>query len=538
MSQHTEPDLTILYGSQSGNAEYLAYTLSETAKQSGLDVALLPLNDALNEEALNWKRLLIVTATHDNGHMPDNAEAFWQWLQTCEPARFAGLPYAVLAIGDSMYDDFCKAGQDFDQRFAELGAVSMLERIDCDVDYDMSSPPWVKSLLATLPDIEPWAPAEAVAVDAAAAEQFVTAPEVWQTATLVSQRTLSGAGSAKHVVHFELEVPEGFTYLPGDSLEVLPVNDERLVAEWLAAFPAEQQVTIDGETFDLAQALSTQLELRIPHLGLINSLQAGIASSSAADRVQDLLDAGNRDEIDDWLWGRDVLDVVTELGFAGTAIQPIIDLMRPLQPRSYSISSSPSVAPSRLTLTASAVTYEARGRTHSGACTTYLEASTGKQLTVRRAPSRDFHLPNDDSPIIMIGPGVGIAPFRAFLEELACRGSASRTWLFFGDQHRATDLLYADELAAWQASGQLTELSLAFSRDQAEKHYVQHELIAHAAAVRAWVEAGAYIFICGDKNHMAHDVESALIEILGGPQNGDTALEALRSTGRYVKDVY
>jgi sulfite reductase (NADPH) flavoprotein alpha-component len=542
MESVSEADLTILYGSQSGNAEFLAYNASEAAKKAGLTIELLPLDDALQSGNLTWKRLLVVTATHDNGHMPDNAAAFWSWLQSCDAGQYEGLPFAVLAIGDSMYVDFCKAGQDFDQAFLGLGATPMLERIDCDVDFDMTAAPWIKKLIASVPSISPWVPSSSVHIDAEAAQQFSTVPEEWHTATVSGQRQLTSPHSEKRVFHFDLELPESFTYLPGDSLDIKPQNHEHLVEEWLQAFPPAEFVQLGDEKVPFRDALTYRLELRLPHIGLVNALLTRIASSEAADRIRNLLESGDRHDLNEWLDGRDVLDVVAELGFTGQDVQPIIDVMRPLQHRSYSIASSPQVSESRLGLTVSSIAYESADRSHFGAGSSYLDSAVGHNVSVRRVAAHDFRLPKDDSPLIMVGPRVGVAQFIGFLQDIEARKTGNDTWLFFGDQHRAADWLYQDEMRGWLDSGVLTNLSLAFSRDQSEKHYVQDEIRARASDIRAWVNRGAHIYICGDKNRMAHDVEQALIEVLGegsnDPQLGITTLESLREAGRYAKDVY
>lgn len=529
----SEAELTILYGSQSGNAEFLAFNVSEAATKAGLNVELMSLDDALHDGNMTWQRLLIVTSTHDNGHMPDNAAGFWAWLQTCADGQFAGLPYAVLAIGDSMYEDFCKAGHDFDHELTRLGAAKMLDSIDCDVDYDMTSTPWIKKLLTTLPDVDPWTPNESVQVDSGSAEQFAVTPETWHSATVTAQRQLSGEGSAKRVFHYDIALGDGFTYLPGDSVDVMPHNNEQLVNEWMLAFPNVETVVVGGEKVSVREALTERLELRLPHVGLINALVSEIPSSEAADRIRNLLESGERQQLEEWLWGRDVLAIITELGFAGSDLQRIIDVMRPLQHRSYSIASSPRVSGDQLSLTVSSVAYEQDNRVQVGCATAFLEASTGQQISVRRVVANSFRLPNDDSPVIMIGPGVGIAPFVSFLQEIEARNGSNQTWLFFGDQHRETDWLYRDEMLTWQSAGVLNRLSVAFSRDQEQKHYVQDEIRAEANELRDWVERGAYIYICGDKNRMAHDVEAALREILSSE-----TLDALRESGRYEKDVY
>ena len=545
MNSRSDAELTVLYGSQTGNAEFLAYNICEDAKKAGIGAELLTLNDALSEGNLAWQRLLVVTSTHDNGHMPENADAFWGWLTSLDGEQYAGLPYAVLTIGDSMYDDFCKAGQDLDAEFARRGAVPMLSRMECDVDFDMTAAPWIKKFLAAVPETAPWNPAASEQINTDAAEDFVSQAEEWHSAHITGLRALTDPSSNKSGFHLTLDLPETFEYFPGDSLDTRPLNNLVLVDEWLGVFPGVASVSVGGEELPVRDALRSRLELRIPHVGLINALVNRAAASEPADEARRMLAAGDRQEIDAWLWGRDVLDVVQEFGLGGSDLQPIVDAMRPLQFRSYSIASSPQQHGSRVGLTISSVEYAANGRAHFGTGSSHLEALVGSRVAVRRVAARSFRLPEDpDAPVIMIGPGVGVAPFIGFLEDIEAGETARDTWLFFGAQHRATDWLYEPEMSKWLDSGVLTRLSLAFSRDHAEKHYVQHELLAHAAEIRAWVARGAHIFICGDKNHMAHDVEETLVQILGSDDSGGStgpgaaSLEALRAAERYAKDVY
>lgn len=537
----SEMDLTILYGSQTGNAEYLAYGISEQAAKTGLTVELIPLNDALQEGNLAWKRLLLVTSTHDNGHMPDNADAFWEWLQSCDEGQYRGLPYAVLAIGDSMYDDFCKAGQDFDQRLSALGAVPILDRIDCDVDFDMTSTGWVKKLLETAPTVEAWVPHQEVTVDPDS--QYGSAPEQWYEARVVGFRELTSPDSDKRVAHLDLAFDEEFPYLPGDSIDIRPMNDMRLVTEWLESFPSVEQVRVGDETLPFEQALRERLELRLPHIGLIGSLLETTRSSEFADRLRDMLDLGDRRAADAALRGYDVLDIVRGFRVGESELQRVIDLLRPLQARSYSIASSPRAGARALSLTVSMIAYDFEGREHRGAGTAFLEsaATTGERVPVRRVAAHDFGLTESGAPLIMIGPGVGVAPFIGFLEHLELTGAENDAWLFFGDRRREHDWLYRDRLETWLDSGVLDRLSLAFSRDRPEKHYVQHEILAAAVDIREWLERGAHICICGDKDRMAHDVEEALVTVLAGGEDeaaGRARLDELRAAGRYAKDVY
>jgi sulfite reductase (NADPH) flavoprotein alpha-component len=543
MTNSSEYELTVLYGSQTGNAEYLAFNVSETAKAAGLTAELLTLNDALERGNLSWQRLLIVTSTHDNGHMPDNANGFWNWLQTCQKGQFEGLPFAVLAIGDSMYDDFCKAGKDFDLKLRELGANTIQDRIDCDVDYDMTSEKWIKTFIEAAKAVQPWNPEDSGSVETVDSAEFIDAPESWYEGKIVSARELTSQGSNKKVLHFDLEMDSKFSYIPGDSVEIAVENSDELVSDWKNYFPDVEAVSLKGEFINFEKALRTLWEIRIPQLTTVKELLAISPDSEQRKKILHLVENGDRQQLDTWLWGKDVLEIVSLLGLNSSHVEEVANSLRPIQLRSYSIASSPVAEPQKLSLTVSIINYELNGRKHLGAGTQYLEHAMKytKIVKARRVVAHEFRLPNDSSPIIMIGPGVGIAPFIGFIQHLQAEHAQNRTWLFFGDQHEATDSLYRHELDEWVASGALSKLNRAFSRDQEKKNYVQDDLISHSAEISQWVKDGAHIYICGDKNHMARDVEKALVEILADGQSenvGKEKLEKLKNIGKYAKDVY
>lgn len=527
--------LTILYGSQTGNAEYLAHQIHEEAEGAGNTASVVSLEDWLHSGEPHLSRLLLVTATHDNGHMPDNAQEFWDWLGTLEPGALDGLPYAVLAIGDSMYDDFCKAGHDFDQRLAELGAERLVDSIDCDVDFEFSAQRWATSAVEALLAASPWTPLGEAMPASKAATEDAPVHAARCTARVVASRLLSAEGSAKQVMHYELEFDDGsFDYLPGDSLAIFPTNPDALIDEWIAAF---------GTAAPEVREMLRDRELRLPHPGLILAL-GNLRPDSAPIRAALELVTTDRERLDAWLWGRDVLDVLADLDCLDLPVERIIRELRPIQRRDYSIASSPAADSPRVHITVSQVSYEHGGRHHRGTATAFLSdvARRGDAFDVQRLPAREFHLPPDDVPVIMIGPGVGVAPFRAFMRHRDAVGATGGNWLFFGDQHRAFDWLYELEMTDLRTRGVLDRIDLAFSRDQAEKHYVQDEMRRRAEELRKWLDDGAYVFVCGDKARMAPDVDRALAEILGGASgasgDGPAALASLRSSGRYVKDVY
>lgn len=528
--------LTVLFGSQTGNAEYLAHQIHGRLESDGVHSEVSSLEDWLHGEDLGIARLLVVTATHDMGHMPDNAQEFWDWLMSLAPGSLDGLPYAVLSIGDSMYDDFCKAGHDIDERLSQLGARRIVEGVDCDIDFEFSAQKWAGSAVESLLAAEPWQPKTAIAPPGVANGAIggdSRSAEIGYEARVVDTRALSKPGSDKRVMHYELAFDgEPFDYQPGDSIAVYPLNDEALVDEWMGVF---DETLFDGPRA-LRDVLRADVELRLPHPGLIVALARRLPQPSAAADIVSLVESGDRDKLDSWLWSRDVLDVVTEMGGRDLPIRDVLEHLRPIQHRDYSISSSPLADDGRVHITVREVDFAARGREYRGTATSFLaqRAAVGEVIPVRRLPAHDFRLPADDVPVIMIGPGVGVAPFRAFLRHRDALGASGRNWLFFGDRHRATDWLYEEEFVELHRRGVLDRLDVAFSRDQAEKVYVQHRMLAQADDLRTWIEEGASVYVCGDKSTMAPDVEKAMMDIVGGSE----ALGALKSSGRYVKDVY
>ncbi|AOY71049.1 sulfite reductase flavoprotein subunit alpha [Arthrobacter sp. TES] len=539
--------LSVLYGSQTGNAEFLASKIVDKANAQGYAAELMSLDMLTPEDAARKDRLLIVTATHDNGHMPDNAQPFWDQLQSADADLFEDVPFAVLAIGDSMYEDFCKAGIDLDERLGELGGKRILDRLDCDVDYDLTSGKWIKGMLETFKTVVPRKPGMnpegATVPGTRAAEQPKTTRREPDTATLVEARLLSAPESEKEVWHYELEVSgDSRNYRPGDSLAVIPANSNELVEDLLAFLGlAGSEVFNDGGK-TVRESLQNDYELRLPHLGIVAWLVEDLAQDHP---VRTLVESGDRNALEDWLWGRDMLDVLQETRSTSVDPQEFLSMLRPLQHRSYSIASSPLSDGDRVHLTVSSVRYETAGRTHAGACSGYLQsaARTNAAMKVFPLPAHEFHLPQDsDTDVIMIGPGVGVAPFRGFLHEREVLQAKGRNWLFFGDRHEKPSWLYQDEMEDLRGRGVLDRLSLAFSRDQQGKFYVQDRMREEGAELAAWLAGGASVYVCGGKQ-IAPDIDEALLAVLRdhGGMTSEKAyehLQAMKSQGRYVKDVY
>ncbi|MDQ0212185.1 diflavin oxidoreductase [Arthrobacter bambusae] len=539
--------LSVLYGSQTGNAEFLASKIVDKANGQGYSAELMSLDMVTPQDAARKDRLLIVTATHDNGHMPDNAQPFWEQLQSAGSDLFKDVPFAVLAIGDSMYEDFCKAGIDLDERLGELGGKRILDRLDCDVDYDLTSGKWIKGMLETFKTVVPKKrdnnPEGSTVPGANPAEQPKSTRREPDTATVVEARLLSAPESEKEVWHYELEVSgDSRNYRAGDSLAVIPANSTELVEDLLAFLNLRGSEVFGDDGKTVRETLQNDYELRLPHLGIVAWLVEDLAPDHP---VRSLVESGDRNALEDWLWGRDMLDVLQETRTTDIDPQEFLSMLRPLQHRSYSIASSPLADGDRIHLTVSSVRYEIAGRRHSGACSGFLQsaACTNTAIKVFPLPAHEFHLPNDNSAdVIMIGPGVGVAPFRAFLRDREVSQARGRNWLFFGDRHEKPSWLYQAEMEELQSNGVLDRLSLAFSRDQQGKLYVQDRIREEGEVIFAWLSGGASVYVCGGKQ-IAPDIDDALLTVLSShgamtPEKANDYLQSMKSEGRYVKDVY
>lgn len=532
--------LTILYGSQTGNGEQLAQELENRVRNAGFAVTRKSLADykpaGLKRESL----LAFVVSTHGEGDPPDDAELFREFLLSEKAPALDRLNYSVLALGDSSYLNFCQTGREFDARLAELGAKRFAPMVECDLDYDADAERWVDGIAQKLPELidaaNPVPKLRAVAPPARHDKHRPFAAEV-----LVNQKITAG-GSSKDVRHIELSIENsGFSYEPGDSLAVLATNPPTLVQQFtdVLGLDGSTPVIVRDSNVSLADALRNELEITAASLGFLKTWSELANNDELTAMLQDKVRLG------DLIDTHQVIDVVRRFP-ATVDAQALVNSLRTLSPRSYSIASSLDANPDEVHLTVAAVRYEAFGTEHWGAASTHLadRIVEGENVRVYVEPNSRFRLPkNDAADIIMIGPGTGVAPFRAFVEERAERSSTGRNWLFFGDRQFHTDFLYQLEWQRHLKQGNLDRLDVAFSRDQAEKIYVQDRLAEQAANVFAWIESGAYIYVCGDAKQMAGDVDDALIDIIATHRrvSRDTAaaeLKALRRNGRYQRDVY
>jgi len=545
--------LTIFFGSQTGTAEGLAKKIGKRAEKSGFGPKVVDMAKHESVDLTKEERLLIVTSTYGDGDPPDNAQAFWEFLKSDSAPALGNLQYSVLALGDTNYSAFCQFGKICDERLEKLGAKRFHPRTDCDVDYEGPATAWMEAALAALSSNGEAAPSPAAspASEASAAAPAAEAPQGWSRknpfpARLLANRKLNGDGSGKEVRHYEISLAgSGLTYEVGDALGVLPTNCGELVGDLLGALGCDGEEAVktpDGSETSLRLALTQHYDVTRPSSEL---LKACAERGAAGGSLTALLDPARKDDLKKFLWGREVIDVVTGLANPFMASE-IVGLLKKLQPRLYSISSSPKAHPDEVHLTVAAVRYDGWGRPRKGVCSTFLADRCGDstQVPVFVQTSHGFRLPaNGETPVIMCGPGTGIAPFRAFLEERRATGARGMNWLFFGDQKRSTDFLYQEQLEGWVSDGHLARLDLAFSRDQAEKIYVQSRMLESATELWSWLESGAHFYVCGDANRMAKDVDAALHQIAqtagGLSQEGAAEYMAkLKSEKRYQRDVY
>jgi len=506
-------EIAVLWASQTGNAEQFAAEAAHRLSESGWRPSVLSMAEASAETLRAGNPVLLITSTFGDGDAPDNGAQFWDALS--EQDTLAGLQYSVLALGDSSYDNFCGHGKRIDTRLRELGATHLVPRADCEPDYQTTARRWLDQVIVALN----------------------TTPARHRDIELVGNRLLSLPGAGKEVREFTFDAAD-LAYETGDALGILPVNSATMVEEWLklTALSGDAAVSIDGDSFALADALREELEIA----RITPALLQFVAEHNGDRELRDLLRPDNKGELAKWTWSRHAVDVLRDHPVRADA-QAWVDVLKRLQPRQYSISSSPLVSPSRIRLTVSVVRYGS----HGGVCSTYLaDRAEGSPVRAFIQRSPHFRPPADPAlPMIMVGPGTGVAPFLGFLEERAALGAGGPNWLFFGEQRRATDFYYRDELDRFRADGLLSRLDLAFSRDQRAKVYVQDRMREHGAHLWRWLQDGAHLYVCGDATRMAKDVDRTLREVVAthGNMAADKAtayVKQLTADRRYVRDVY
>ncbi|MEX0983313.1 MAG: assimilatory sulfite reductase (NADPH) flavoprotein subunit [Bacteroidales bacterium] len=533
----------ILYGSRTGNSKKVAAEAAEFAASSGMQTELVDMNEYNVKNLKKEKFLLIIVSTDGEGEAPVPAQELYDFIHGKRAPELPELSYAVLALGDSSYKYFCKSGVDFDNRLEELGATRLFKRIDCDLDFEEPARKWYGETVNLFR--KKMGSSESPIAES---RPDHSTPKVKHDrmnpfpATIIEKIKLNGRGSDKNILHLELSL-EGsdITFSPGDSLGIIAPNPEGLVDQILerAKIRADSMVKIREEETTIREALINDLEITC----LTRQVLSTYTKYLLNDNLSTILD--NEEGLMDFIYGRDFLDILDEFPSILSANE-LVAILRQMPPRLYSIASCQQFLPDEVHLTVNVVQYERNGRKRTGACSGFLSEKNpvDSKVMVYVDPNESFRLPDDaKTPIIMIGPGTGVAPFRSFLQARELVENRGKSWLFFGDRHFTTDFLYQTDWQKFKKKGVLTNLDLAFSRDQKEKVYVQDKMRLKGKELNEWIMQGAHIYICGDKSRMARDVKDTLLSIIEseGGISHEKAVEifkSLRKTGRMVEDVY
>jgi sulfite reductase (NADPH) flavoprotein alpha-component len=577
-----EREVTVLFGSQTGNCQRLAADMKKRLEEKGFAVTLSCMSEFGTNNLKKVKQLLIVVSTYGEGDPPDKAVLFSEFILGKRAPRLEGVRFSVLSLGDQLYDHYCKTGKDFDARLEELGATRIFPRIDCDVDFDEPAKTWMDGVLDALSGGGPAAgggsaisdkPAGKVDGDEAAAEpgdeveriaadlavagtasatatatQAVAATAFTRTnpfaAEVLENFNLNGRGSNKQTHHLKLAIEcSGLSYEPGDSLGIYPHNDPQLVDEVIAfmGWNAQEVIPAGKQEMPLREALVQHYEITLLSKQLLKQ-----AAAFSRDGLQDLVQADANEKLKAYTRGRDLLDLLRDFSIKEVPAREFVPLLRKLPARLYSIASSHRANSGEVDLCIAALRYEAHNRERLGTCSVHCaeRIDAGDYLKVFVHSNPNFRQPADaDTPIIMVGPGTGVAPFRAFVEDREETGAGGKAWLIFGDRRFRTDFLYQVEWLRWLKLGVLTRLDVAFSRDQGNKVYVQHRMLEKSRELYGWLQEGAHFYVCGSVNPMAADVHATLVGIVqseGGKskEEAEAYVSGLREKGRYQRDVY
>ncbi len=538
------PTITLISASQTGNARRVAEALRDDLLAAKLNVKLVNAGDYKFKQIAAEKLLVVVTSTQGEGEPPEEAVALHKFLFSKKAPKLDGTAFAVFGLGDTSYEFFCQSGKDFDNKLAELGAERLLDRVDADVEYQAAAAEWRARVVEALKARAPVA-APAQLATSGAVNDIHTSPytkEAPLTATLSVNQKITGRNSEKDVRHIEIDLGDsGLCYQPGDALGVWYQNDPQLVKElvellWLKG---DEPVTVEGKTLPLSEALQWHFELTVNTATIVENYATLTRSESLLPLV------GDKAQLQQYAAATPIVDMV-RFSPAQLDAEALIGLLRPLTPRLYSIASSQAEVESEVHVTVGVVRYEIEGRARAGGASSFLADRVEEDGEVRVfiEHNDNFRLPaNPETPVIMIGPGTGIAPFRAFMQQRAADGAQGKNWLFFGNPHFTEDFLYQVEWQSYVKEGLLTRIDLAWSRDQQQKIYVQDKLREQGAELWRWINDGAHIYVCGDANRMAKDVENTLLEVIAeyGAMDAEAAdefLSELRVERRYQRDVY
>ncbi|WP_419893725.1 assimilatory sulfite reductase (NADPH) flavoprotein subunit [Oceanobacillus kimchii] len=541
-------DVTILYGSETGNGQTIAKDLGKKIESREFKVTISSMDDFKPKDLKKVQDLFIITATHGEGEPPENAISFHEFLHGRKAPKLKDVRFSVLSLGDQSYEFFCQTGKEFDKRLEELGGDRLYPRVDCDVDFDEPTAEWVDGILHELSKAKS---THDTVLNVQSAGIVTESPVYSRTnpyhAEVLENLNLNGEGSNKETYHMELSIEDAnLEFELGDSLGIYPKNNPEMVEQLITGlnFEPEESVSINkhGERRSLREALLSNFEIS----RITKPLLDKAAQFFNNDNLKELMAPEKVEEQKAYIQGRDVIDLITDYPPVDMTPEEFIQILRKMPARLYSISSSFKANPDEVHITVAKAIYTGQRQEQAGVCSGQCaeRVKPGDLLPIYIHHNPNFKFPNDvDTPVIMIGPGTGVAPYRSFLEEREETGVKGRTWLFYGDQHFATDFLYQVEWQNWLKHGVLTKMDVAFSRDSADKVYVQHRMLEHSKELYQWLQDGANIYVCGDEKHMAHDVHQTLSTIIQKEgcfsiEEAEAYLTDMRKQKRYQRDVY
>ncbi|KIJ86657.1 sulfite reductase [NADPH] flavoprotein alpha-component [Staphylococcus saprophyticus] len=537
--------ITVVYGSETGNAQSLAEIFADRLLEHNYTVKLTAMDEIKQKEFKKVEDLFVITATHGEGDPPDNALTFHEFIHSRKAPKLENVRFSVLALGDESYEYFCQTGKDFDAKLLELGAERLADRQDCDLDFDDLAEKWMNKNIEILNQSRGHGSTVTSTETVQSAKEKRYSKSNPYQAEVLENINLNGRGSNKEVRHVELLLDNyGESFEPGDCVVVLPQNEPEIVTLLIETLGWDKDIEIpindDGDTLPLEKALTEHFEITKLTKPLLQKAAELFGNTELLSQID------NAEWIQQYVDGRDVIDLLTEFPTSELKPETFYKLLRKLPAREYSIASSYEATPDEVHITVGAVRYEAHERTRKGVCSVQLaeRIQPGDTLPIYLKKNPNFKFPFDEeTPVIMIGPGTGVAPFRSYMQEREELGLSGNTWLFFGEQHFTTDFLYQTEWQAWLKDETLAKLDLAFSRDTEEKIYVQHRIAQQSELFYEWLQDGAAIYVCGDEKHMAKDVHDTIRSVI--EQEGDMSeadaeayLTQMKQEKRYQRDVY
>ncbi|MDW3988185.1 assimilatory sulfite reductase (NADPH) flavoprotein subunit [Staphylococcus saprophyticus] len=537
--------ITVVYGSETGNAQSLAEIFADRLVEHNYTVKLTAMDEIKQKEFKKVEDLFVITATHGEGDPPDNALTFHEFIHSRKAPKLENVRFSVLALGDESYEYFCQTGKDFDAKLLELGAERLTDRQDCDLDFDDLAEKWMNKNIEILNQSTGHGSTVTSTETVQSAKEKRYSKSNPYKAEVLENINLNGRGSNKEVRHVELLLDNyGESFEPGDCVVVLPQNEPEIVTLLIETLGWDKDIEIpindDGDTLPLEKALTEHFEITKLTKPLLQKAAELFGNTELLSQID------NAEWIQQYVVGRDVIDLLTEFPTSELKPETFYKLLRKLPAREYSIASSYEATPDEVHITVGAVRYEAHERTRKGVCSVQLaeRIQPGDTLPIYLKKNPNFKFPFDEeTPVIMIGPGTGVAPFRSYMQEREELGLSGNTWLFFGEQYFTTDFLYQTEWQAWLKDETLAKLDLAFSRDTEEKIYVQHRIAQQSELFYQWLQDGAAIYVCGDEKHMAKDVHDTIRSVI--EQEGDMSeadaeayLTQMKQEKRYQRDVY